>query len=76
MYCNGVNFDELWAEGYAIGLNEKGVAFIPDFAEPGRSFRTCYTNYIIPFAELTPYLSESGSVAVSRILVSLRKKSE
>lgn len=55
-------------EGYSIGLNQNGVAFIPELPESSRAFRTCYANFTLPFAELPPYLNKAGSAFVDRIL--------
>jgi len=55
-------------QGYSIGLNQNGVAFIPDLVEPARIFRTCYANFTLPFVELAPYLNKTGSAFVDRIL--------
>jgi hypothetical protein len=45
--CNEMGFHEMVDRGYSIGLNEKGIAFVPVLAEPARAFRTC--TLITPF---------------------------
>jgi hypothetical protein len=67
-WCEGTVSHEIVDGGYSIGLNEKGIAFVPNLPEPVRTRRTCYPNYTIPFAELAPYLNKSGLAAVNRIL--------
>lgn len=67
--CKDINFHEMVDGGYSIGLNERGIAFIPDLAEPARGMRTCYANYTVPFAKLAPFLSKAGSNAINRILL-------
>lgn len=66
--CEEMNFHEMSDGGYSIGLNENGIAFIPELAEPARLMRTCYANYTISFAELIPYLNQSGLAAINNIL--------
>ena len=67
--CKDVDFHGMVDGGYSIGLNERGIAFIPELAEPARGMRTCYANYTIPFAKLAPFLSKSGSDAIHQILL-------
>lgn len=67
--CKGMNFHEMVDGGYSLGLNEKGIAFVPVLSGPARAMVTCYGNYTIPFAELLPYLNQSGLAAVNRILI-------
>lgn len=74
--CKGMDFHEMVDGGYSIGLNEKGITFIPEIAEPARTVRTCYANYTIPFSELAPYLNKSGLAAVNRILAPSSDKTQ
>ena len=67
-YCKGQDFHDMVSGGYTIGINERGIAFIPELAEPYRGMRTCYAHYTITFSDLQPYLTEAGSAAISRIL--------
>lgn len=68
IYCKGANFHDMVHGGYTIGINEHGIAFIPELAEPDRGMRECYAHYTIPFSDLQPYLSETGAAAIGRIL--------
>lgn len=71
--CKNFDFLDAVDGGYSLGLNSKGLAFIPNLAEPARGLRTCYANYTIPFANLLPYLNHSGQEAVNRILAAANK---
>lgn len=71
--CQSFDFLDSVDGGYSLGLNSKGLAFIPVLAEPARTMRTCYANYTIPFADLLPYLNQSGQEAVNRILAAANK---
>ncbi len=71
--CKSYDFLDTVDGGYSLGLNGKGLAFIPELAEPARIMRTCYANYTIPFADLLPYLNQSGQEAVNRILAAANK---
>ncbi|MDP5238217.1 hypothetical protein Q9Q94_01675 [Uliginosibacterium sp. 31-16] len=66
--CKDGDFHDMVDGGYTIGINERGLAFIPDLAEPDRGMRPCYARYTIPFSDLQPYLTEAGLAAVGRIL--------
>lgn len=68
--CKPEDFDGVMVDGssYSVGLNPKGIAFIPAIPEPGRGFRICYARYTLPFADLLPYLAPTGKEAVERIL--------
>lgn len=68
--CKGMNFHEMVDGGYSLGLNQKGITFVPVLSGPARAMVSCYGNYTIPFAELLPYLNQSGLAAVNRILIS------
>lgn len=67
--CNGIDFHEMVDGGYFLGLNEKGITFVPVLSGPARAMVSCYGNYTIPFAELLPYLNQSGLAAVKHILI-------
>lgn len=71
--CKRFHFFDVVDGGYSLGLNSKGLAFIPSLAEPARIMRTCYANYTIPFADLLPYLNQTGQEAVNRILAAANK---
>ena len=71
--CKSFDFLDAVDGGYSLGLNNKGLAFIPVLAEPSRIMRTCYASYTIPFADLPPYLNQSGQEAVNRILAAANK---
>jgi hypothetical protein len=67
--CKDVDFQGMVDDGYSIGLNERGIAFIPELVEPARGMRTCYANYTIPFTKLAPFLSKKGAEAINQILL-------
>lgn len=71
--CKSYDFLDTVDGGYSLGLNSKGLAFIPVLAEPARIMRTCYANYTIPFTDLLPYLNQLGLEAVNRILAAANK---
>lgn len=71
--CKNLDFLEDVDGGYRLGLNSKGLTFIPSLAEPARSLRACYANYTIPFADLLPYLNQTGQAAVNQIIAAANK---
>jgi hypothetical protein len=71
--CKSLDFLDVIDDGYSLGLNSKGFAFIPTLPEPARSLRTCYANYTIPFADLLPYLNQTGQAAVNQIIAAANK---
>jgi hypothetical protein len=74
--CKNLDFLENVDGGYSLGLNSKGLAFIPALAEPARIMRTCYANYTIPFADLLPYLNQTGQAAVNQIIAAANKTTQ
>ena len=53
---------------YSASLSPHGVIFLPSLAEPARGMRTYFAHYVIPYAELKPFLSKKGREEINKII--------
>lgn len=53
---------------YSASLSPHGVIFLPSLVEPARGMRTYFAHYVIPYAELKPFLSKKGRDEISKIM--------